>query len=39
MAKAFEEAGQGLEIHVYALQKDVLNTIAEHLKKLGWREA
>jgi O-acetyl-ADP-ribose deacetylase (regulator of RNase III) len=38
MAKAFEEAGQGLEIHVYVLQKDVLNTIAEHLKKLDWRE-
>ena len=38
MAKAFEEAGQGLEIHVYVLQKEVLNTIAEHLKKQGWRE-
>lgn len=38
MAKAFEELGQGLEIYIYVLREDVLKTVAEHLKKLGWVE-
>jgi O-acetyl-ADP-ribose deacetylase (regulator of RNase III) len=38
MAKAFEELGQGLEIYIYVLREDVLRTVAEHLKKLGWVE-
>lgn len=36
MAKAFEELGQGLDIHVIVLKEDVLSRAVEKLRSLGW---
>jgi len=36
MAKAFEELGQGLDIHVIVLTQDVYNRVVEKLRSLGW---
>jgi O-acetyl-ADP-ribose deacetylase (regulator of RNase III) len=38
MSRAFLEAGEGLEIHVYVTRREVLERIASHLKQSGWRE-
>jgi O-acetyl-ADP-ribose deacetylase (regulator of RNase III) len=38
MSRAFLEAGEGLEIHVYVTRREILERIASHLKQSGWRE-
>jgi O-acetyl-ADP-ribose deacetylase (regulator of RNase III) len=38
MAKAFEELGQGLSIHIYLLNEEILSKVIQHLKNLGWKE-